>query len=1087
MPIFNNVLGGAAGSGGADAGYKIERGLRFNRADSASLVRQVSTKGNAKKFTWAGWIKRGRLNHGAQNIFSGSTGTDTGAYLCFPDNASNALGTADSIVFKCDGSGGGGGSVGTQAVFRDTSAWYHVVLVVNTTAGSGSDRVKIYVNGVEQTLVGTASPHWPNYDAELSINDVGWAAIGAEANGSSSSVRFNGDFYLADVHFLDGIAISNPDGVFGEFDATTGVWNPIEYTGNYNATVAKHLGQWTSNTTGTAYNSTNALSNAFDGNNSTGAAAQAGTSFVFTPSSPITGISKVRLRVQRDPQQTDDHDLKLNGTNIGSNWAVNTTAEVEFTVNNLTSIEWACKSNNHWYKIYKIEIYYDNAWHTLVTSSAVPGVNGYHLDFSDNSSNAALGNDAAGSNNFTVNNINATNVSGGAPTVTGSNIFPAEGTAIANLWDGQTSSYPGDFLTAANGGIITISWAAPYTGVTSLEYYSYNGNDRHEINNGGMSSNSGSGGGWKTAYSGAAIALSSLSLQKADGNSYVKIGAIRVNGTILTTSNYSSPTSITDSLLDSPTNYEAASGNNGGNYATFNPLATHSSTTLSNGNLEVTSGQVYTTLSTIGFPASGKFYGEFTVSATAAGYPFVGIGAFNDTGITNNSNPNTGAFYAQGGYITGGVSVSSLTALSGGDVVGVAYDASTRQAWFSINGTYVNSGNPATGANPTCTLPVNDRGYCWAVSTYQNKVTLNAGQSPFNTAPPSGFVSLCTQNLPDPLIANPSTAFIAKKFTANASNQTITTGFSPNFVWVKSRTNSYGNELYDSVRGTNLRLTSNTTAVEQNLANQLTSFGTDGFTLGSASSSNYTNNTASIAWVWGGGTAFSNASGNAGASMASSGVANQTAGISIVTYSYTGTGQKSYVHGLNVKPDLVIRKARNLSEDWSVYHSAMGFDERGRLNNTNASSGTTTFRSDGGDPTSTLNYINNNNTSNVVEYVFAAVPGFSSFGRYEGNGVANGPYIFTGFKPRFILLKNVDNYGTGYDWFIHDTARDPVNTTNDGYLKASQADAEQTYDMLDILSNGFKIKNTLGSYNLTQHTHVWAAFAENPFKYARAL
>ena len=186
--------------------------------------------------------------------------------------------------------------------------------------------------------------------------------------------------------------------------------------------------------------------------------------------------------------------------------------------------------------------------------------------------NAALGTDVSGeSNTWTVNNLNAANVTGGAPSVTGTNIFPAEGTAIANLWDGATSSYPGDFLTAADGGIITISWSSPFTGVTLLEYYSYNGSDRHNVNNGGWSSSGGSGG-WKTAYSGSAIGLSTLQLQKNDQASYVKIGAIRINNSILTTSNYSSPSSFTDSVIDSPTNYTADSGNNGGNYAVLNQL-----------------------------------------------------------------------------------------------------------------------------------------------------------------------------------------------------------------------------------------------------------------------------------------------------------------------------------------------------------------------------------------------------------------------------------------------------------------------------------------------------------------------------------
>ena len=192
----------------------------------------------------------------------------------------------------------------------------------------------------------------------------------------------------------------------------------------------------------------------------------------------------------------------------------------------------------------------------------------------------------------------------------------------------------------------------------------------------------------------------------------------------------------------------------------------------------------------------------------------------------------------------------------------------------------------------------------------------------------------------------------------------------------------------------------------------------------------------------------------------------------------------------NIPPRLTYRKSVRVKSMnattgccISIYFCVCAVWHKSKINA--ASSGTTTFRSDQGDPTSTLNYINNNNTSNVIEFVFAAVPGFSAFGRYEGNGSNDGPFIYTGFKPRCILLKNVDNYGSGYEWYIHDTERDPFNVS-DSYIKVGQADQEQTYDMLDILSNGFKLRNNLGSYNQASHTHVWAAFAENPFKYARA-
>ena len=127
----------------------------------------------------------------------------------------------------------------------------------------------------------------------------------------------------------------------------------------------------------------------------------------------------------------------------------------------------------------------------------------------------------------------------------------------------------------------------------------------------------------------------------------------------------------------------------------------------------------------------------------------------------------------------------------------------------------------------------------------------------------------------------------------------------------------------------------------------------------------------------------------------------------------------------------------------------------------------------------------NANTVASVAYCFTSVEGYSAFDSYEGNGNANGPFVYTGFKPAFIIIKNIDNYGTGYDWFIFDTTRDTFNVS-DAYLRSNSNTSETTSDSLDILSNGFKIRTTANGLNLNAHTHVWAAFAEHPFKTARA-
>ena len=534
-----------------------------------------------------------------------------------------------------------------------------------------------------------------------------------------------------------------------------------------------------------------------------------------------------------------------------------------------------------------------------------------------------------------------------------------------------------------------------------------------------------------------------------------------------------------DSLIDTPTNYTAASGNNGGNYCTMNPL--RNSLALSNGNLDVvgTSGWKGAT-GTIGM-SSGKYYWEY--GDIVSNEHIVGIVKANyiNPASTVGTNDAYGYGAETGGKYdpVGGSNQSYGNSYGTGDTIGIAFDADNGNLYFYKNGTAQNSGTAAfTGLTDGPYLP----------SVVQNgssrSAKMNFGQRPFAHTPPTGYVSLCTQNLDESAYASipdGSTAFIAKRFTANASNQTITTNFSPDLVWVKSRANAYGNELYDIVRGTNRRLTVNTAANEQNAAGQLTAFNTDGFTLGSASSSNYTNNTGSIAWAWDAGSStVSNPDGDITTSLR----VNQSTGVSIAKYSFdNNNGNQTLGHGLGVIPDLVIRKDTDVGDPWSVYSKAIGFTQRGYLNTTAAWSGTTTFGS--ASATSAVNRANNMNSGTYVDWSFAAIAGFSAFGTYEGNGNASGPFVFTGFRPRWIMIKNIDNVGTGYDWFIFDTARDTYNVA-ENILLADEANAETDSGSLDILSNGFKIRTTTNGLNLNSHTHLYLAFAENPFKTARA-
>jgi hypothetical protein len=377
----------------------------------------------------------------------------------------------------------------------------------------------------------------------------------------------------------------------------------------------------------------------------------------------------------------------------------------------------------------------------------------------------------------------------------------------------------------------------------------------------------------------------------------------------------------------------------------------------------------------------------------------------------------------------------------------------------------------------------------------------NFGQRPFAYTAPSGFKALCTQNLPTPTIGA-TTATQAGKFfnpvlyTGNApSSQSITTvGFQPDFVWVKNRSNAggYWHALFDSVRGVNKVLVSNTTIAEDTYTQQLNSFNSDGFTVGTNSDGgNYTNlnGNSYVAWNWraSNATAVTNTSG----SITSTVSANTTSGFSIVTY--TGQSAAGTIgHGLGVAPSMIIIKSRTNTYGWIVWHSTFNQNEYLILETTDAKGTTTDYWNSSTPSTWTSAFgvgaspkYNNADGQNHVAYCFAAITGYSAFGSYTGNGSADGPFVYTGFRPAYVLVKRSSSAGT--NWQILDTKRSIYNVMAD-YLYASTASAEG-YDTsvgIDSLSNGFKIRGTDGNVNSNGATYIYMAFAESPFKYSLA-
>jgi hypothetical protein len=309
-------------------------------------------------------------------------------------------------------------------------------------------------------------------------------------------------------------------------------------------------------------------------------------------------------------------------------------------------------------------------------------------------------------------------------------------------------------------------------------------------------------------------------------------------------------------------------------------------------------------------------------------------------------------------------------------------------------------------------------------------------------------------------------------------------GFQPDFVWIKERSGAADHGLYDAVRGVQNQLESNTTTAETTESTGLTAFNTDGFTVGALAQLN-TNTDTYVAWNWkANGAGSSNTSGTITSTVS----VNTTAGFSIVTF--TGTGANATVgHGLGVAPSMILLKSSSNTYNWRVYHTGIGNTKSLFLNLTDAADTDITYWNNTS-PTSTVfslgtNPGNNASGGTYIAYCFAPVAGYSAFGSYTGNGSSDGPMIYTGFRPKYIIFKGSSN--SGRDWGIQDSARETYNDGNRTIVWANVSDAELTDAFpLDFLSNGFKIRNSGTGGNGNGETYIYAAFAEVPTKFALA-
>ena len=551
-----------------------------------------------------------------------------------------------------------------------------------------------------------------------------------------------------------------------------------------------------------------------------------------------------------------------------------------------------------------------------------------------------------------------------------------------------------------------------------------------------------------------------------------------------------------DSVVDTPTN----------NFATLNILDRNSNVNTANSNLETASTTggnhfpIFTSMSMRG----GKYYLEYKCLNNDNGMTVSIMNIEHDGGslATDSTAGNNASAVNKVGFelLVGSGRIRHNTFLSSPGAYGsalavneaetgmCAVDLDNGKIWWGKEGTFFDSGDPANGTNAAFTTIDTDTtwSFCFHVLN-NNNLALNWGQHGYSFTPPTGFGRLCTADLAEPEIKNPTAHHETILYTGTGNTTQAVTGleFSPDLCWIKNRSAATDHYLVNSVRGAGKHVRTSTTSAEANTTNRFVSLDANGFTVQHSGGGNgFTNGSGQnyAAWNWNGGS--STVTNNSGSLLAQV-KANQTCGFSIITFDY-GSGSQTLGHGLGKPPQWIMGKTRDNSTAWVIFHKSTGANKWFNYNTSPANSGNAVW--DNAMPTSTLINLGTGmgNQGEAIFFAWSEIVGFSAFGQYIGNGSTNGPYVHTGFRPAWLMYKNVSQ--NGGEWFIRDNKRETGNPNNTT-LKA-QSSASETESSLvdtDFLSNGFKLRETNEGTNNNGIQYIFMAFAQHPVKYTRAV